>query len=292
MVTTSSRAAATAALNRRSSDSSTPELSESSESASTGGYGMGFMQNASSIYELELFASLGEGPMSFGPVCRGKTIQEELRHCNSAQVEKIIQLKLACETAGLDQKFTDEQIYRVATYKGFSVGKSVRLLKNMDPRFINTTCRQLKDQLETQTLFPLPSLCGVNDIDDFFYMRPSRHCPASTPTSTVIANLVYVMDCLYERRRNYQHKIGFIANMNDWTMAHFSVDYCWQFMQVLQGHTAPGNVDLFLIVNPPAWFDTVWKIMKPMLVPSFRKKSSFHHNKRLEMVVAASCRSV
>ena len=103
-------------------------------------------------------------------------------------------------------------------------------------------------------------------------MRPSRHCPANTPTSTVIANLVYVMDCLYERRRDYRQKIGFIANMDGWTMKHFSEDYCWQFMQVLQGHMAPGNVDLFLIVNPPVWFDTVWKIMKPMLVPSFRKK--------------------
>lgn len=55
------------------------------------------MQNASSIYELELFASLGEGPMSFGPVCKGKSVQEELRNCDSVQVEKIIQLKLACE---------------------------------------------------------------------------------------------------------------------------------------------------------------------------------------------------
>ena len=28
----------------------------------------------------------------------------------------------------------------------------------------------------------------------------------------------------------------------------------------------------FLITNPPSWFSKVWKIMKPMLSPAFRKK--------------------
>ena len=251
---------------------------------------MGLMQNASSIYELELFASLGEGPMSFGPVCRGKTIQQELRNCKTPIVQKIIELKLACETADLDKTFTDEQIFRVATYKGFSVHKSVRLLKNMDPRFINTTCRQLEDQLRTNTLFPLPEVRS-DGIDSFFYMRPSRFVPKATPTSTVIANLTYVMDSLYERHRDYQHKIGFIANMKDWTMNCFSVDYCFAFMQVLQGHTAPANVDLFLIVNPPAWFDTVWKIMKPMLVPSFRKKVHMIPEDKLKDFLEPGCES-
>lgn len=56
-------------------------------------------------------------------------------------------------------------------------------------------------------------------------------------------------------------------------MANFAVDYCLQFMEVLQGRKAPLKVKLFLIVNPPRWFNKVWAItMKPMLAPSFRKK--------------------
>ena len=35
---------------------------------------------------------------------------------------------------------------------------------------------------------------------------------------------------------------------------------------------APAKVELFLIVNPPSWFGVIWKIMKPMLAPSFRKR--------------------
>ena len=42
-------------------------------------------------------------------------------------------------------------------------------------------------------------------------------------------------------------------------------------MVMLQGKV-PARVRLFLIVNPPTWFDTIWKIMKNMLAPDFRKK--------------------
>ena len=41
---------------------------------------------------------------------------------------------------------------------------------------------------------------------------------------------------------------------------------------MLQGYVIPVRVQLFLIVNPPSWFDAIWKIMKSMLAPSFRKK--------------------
>ena len=264
-----------------------------------------FLSNVDGIHQLEVLAAVGEGPMRFGPVCRSTSVQEDLMKCSVPAMESYIKLKLAIDNEGIDlqQRFTDEQIFRVAQYKDFHVGKSLRLLKRMDPRFMNTTARQLEDQLRTQTLFPLP--CVRSDsIDSFFYMRPARYNPNITPTPTIIANLIYVMDTLYERHRDYsKHKIGFIANMNDWTMQHFAVDYCFQFMQALQGRTAPLNVDLvsgwfwkreqrlfffinanticllpcpffsqFLIVNPPSWFNKIWKIMKPMLSPAFRKK--------------------
>jgi CRAL/TRIO domain len=43
-------------------------------------------------------------------------------------------------------------------------------------------------------------------------------------------------------------------------------------MQGLQGKLTPVNVVLFLIVNPPPWFGTVWAIMKTMLSTEFQKK--------------------
>merc|ERR1711920_793797 len=56
-------------------------------------------------------------------------------------------------------------------------------------------------------------------------------------------------------------------------MSNFSVDYCLQFMNMLQGKI-PVRVRMFLIVNPPTWFGMIWNIMKPMLSKDFRKKVS------------------
>ena len=229
------------------------------------------MTSVDAIDQIELLASLGDGPMKFSPFCREKPIRKTLSTYEVAHIEKFVKVKMACENRGLDKRYTDEQILRVLIYKDFSVRKSMRLLKHMDARYVQSTVWQLEDQLRTKTLFPLPQLQS-DSIDDFFYMRPVRHIPSVTPTSTVIANLIYVMNSLYEKHRDYNYKIGFIANMNDWKMKHFAHDYCLQFMLALQGHSAPVNVGLFLIVNPPSWFSKIWNIMKPMLAPGFRKK--------------------
>ena len=40
---------------------------------------------------------------------------------------------------------------------------------------------------------------------------------------------------------------------------------------MLQGRI-PVRVRLFLIVNPPSWFGSIWEIMKPMLAKDFQRK--------------------
>ena len=90
--------------------------------------------------------------------------------------------------------------------------------------------------------------------------------------SSVINNLVYVMDSMMDDESSQRDGIGFVANMADWTMSNFQVNYCYKFMMGLQGKKTPTRVKLFLIVNPPSWFGSIWKIMKPMLSEDFRKK--------------------
>ena len=164
-----------------------------------------------------------------------------------------------------------------------------------------------------RTLYRLKTKVGNHDM---FYMRPSRYVPGVTPTKKIIDNLAYVMHTMLSRSSHADtHGIGFLANMDDckctcskylaetfivrvhaWqhqltctfvnsslpgTMRNFDVDYCYQFMMTLQGYVVPVRVQLFLIVNPPSWFDVIWKIMKPMLVPSFRKKVKMIHQDEL-----------
>lgn len=122
-----------------------------------------------------------------------------------------------------------------------------------------------------QTLFPVPGLLSQAGFD-MFYMKPGRYFPRKTKVRDVIDNLVYVMNTMLEKEHACKNGIGFMACMNDWKMVNFDVNYCYQFMMGLQAAVVPVAVELFLIVNPPSWFGVIWKIMRPMLAPSFRKK--------------------
>jgi len=105
-------------------------------------------------------------------------------------------------------------------------------------------------------------------------MRPGRYFPHKTSTKVIVNNLAYCMMSMQESsERNAKDGIGFVANMDDWKMTNFSVNYCFQFMKMLQGKI-PVRVRMFLIVNPPWWFGKIWAIMRPMLSVDFRKKVS------------------
>ena len=103
-------------------------------------------------------------------------------------------------------------------------------------------------------------------------MRPARYVPKNTPTEVIIDNLAYVMQSMAESSESAcSNGIGFLANMNGWRYEHFSVRYCSEFMTMLQ-QRGPPRVKLFLIVNPPTWFPSIWKIMKVTLSKEFRRK--------------------
>jgi hypothetical protein len=122
-----------------------------------------------------------------------------------------------------------------------------------------------------QTLFPIPGLKTKVGGHDMFYIRPSVTFQMKClPNQSLIIWPSYVIHAVMEQSCHADtHGIGFIACMDDWTMKSFDVDYCLQFMMMLHGYVIPIKVQLFLIVNPPIWFDVFWKIMKTMLAQSF-----------------------
>ncbi len=154
--------------------------------------------------------------------------------------------------------------------KKFNAKTAWKVMKNFDRKYLTLQATDMEDQLLTKTLFPIPGLKSA-DGHDMFYMRPSRYFPKKTSTKEIIENLGYCMEKMVDKEKACSEGIGFLAYMNDWKMQNFSVDYCFQFMMMLQGRV-PARVRLFLIVNPPGWFDAIWKIMKPMLAKDFRKK--------------------
>eukprot|EP00977_Amphora_coffeiformis_P018397 scaffold6439_cov167-Amphora_coffeaeformis.AAC.13 len=251
--------------------------------------------NEKAVYR-NMLQDLGKDRMDrFGPVRRPLDVKQRLL-ASPADLEAFILLIFQMEVAHLDTVFSQEQILRVAMFHKFDVDKCFRLLKHMDIKFWNISAEQLEAQLLTHTLFPLPKKLTSKDskIKSFFYMKPSRFSPTDTPTSAIIANLLYVMDSMDRftdpsntSKNKSRNTIGFIANMNGWTMKNFTVEYCLQFMEALQGKKGPVQVDLFLIVNPPSWFGKVWAIMKPMLSTKFRTKVHMIHQDKLDRHLAA-----
>jgi len=233
----------------------------------------------------KLDAVLGEGPLRFGPPCYQPDFMTQFRslcqknpHLVTAYAATKVEYDdwtSSRQGHKANKDFTDAEILRVVQYCKYNESKAAQMLKKTDPRYLRVSSQDLEEQLMTKTLFPLDPSLTTKDGQSVFYMRPSRYFPKQHPTRAVISNLMYVMNSVYQRTGTYDdenHGMAFVANTNDWTWENFSTDYCLKFMQGLQGMLGPLNVDLFLIVNPPSWFNKVWKLMKPMLSSSFRRK--------------------
>jgi hypothetical protein len=222
---------------------------------------------------LELRKLLTTGQMRFAPLRQERSIRAQIQGLSQEGLACFVHLKATWETWFPNDPYDDEMYLRFSRCspgKPFDEISAWKSMKHFDRRYSGLTASALEFQLRTKTLFPLPGLRTTN-LHEVFYMRPARFVPTNTQTKTVIDNLVYVMSTMMEREGPCSNGISFIANMDDWTMKCFTTDYCLQFMLTLQGRI-PARVTGFFIVNPPSWFGSIWKMMKPMLSPQFRKK--------------------
>jgi len=223
-------------------------------------------------------ATLDEGPLRFAP--KGERSTRE-------QIDALTKRERACFDAlrtkweepskkGKNgEAFSDELYLRFARCspgrEKFNESASLKVMAKFDrERYASVNAVALERQLATGTLFPVPGL-KTKEGNDMFYMRPSRYFPKETSVKDIIDNLAYCMNTMVERESACTEGIGFLAYMNDWSMKNFDINYCYQFMMMLQGRI-PVRVRLFLIVNPPSWFGKIWRIMGPMLSSDFRKK--------------------
>ncbi|KAG7347607.1 CRAL/TRIO domain containing protein [Nitzschia inconspicua] len=223
----------------------------------------------------DLHMELGEGPLRFGPVHVERPLRELLLENPQgvAGLNVFASLSVHWNRCSNCRKksYTDAQIFRILRFTKFDERRALGLMKRADPRRFHLNAFDQQAQLKTKTLFPVPNLRTLEE-SPCFYMRPSRYDPRKTPTNVIIDNLIYVMETYASRDVEHEKGIAFIANMNNWTFDNFSTDYCFKFMQVLQGRSFPAKVNLFLIVNPPSWFDKIWNIMKSMLSTKFQRK--------------------
>jgi hypothetical protein len=218
------------------------------------------------------------GPERFAPSKEERTIEEQIAGLSKKEKECFDNLRKKWNKTFPDdsQLLNDEMLLRFAYCspgnEKFNEKSSWKVMNNYHKRFLTLKAVDIEEQLLSKTLFPIPGLKTLEGAHEVFYMRPSRYFPKKTPTKVIVDNLGYCMMSMQDGNENNSREgIGFVANMDDWRMKNFSVDYCLQFMNMLQGKI-PVRVRMFLIVNPPRWFATIWSIMQPMLSKDFRKK--------------------
>jgi CRAL/TRIO domain len=148
---------------------------------------------------------------------------------------------------------------------------ALKVMKKFDRRFLNLTIMAVERQLSSRTLFACPGLRSTEG-HDVVYMRMQRYSPKEDAVSTIIDTLVYVMNTMMEGEETCTDGIALVSNMSGFKMHNFSLAYFHKFVLALQGRKLPTRVNMWLLVNPPAWFGSIWQIMKPMMTEDFKKR--------------------
>jgi len=217
--------------------------------------------------------SLSPGPLRFAAEGE-RSISQQISSLSLSEKQCFDNLKTRWKESHPDKPLSDEMILRFARCSPgankFNEKTAWRVMQRFDRRYLVLTATRLRSQLLSKTLFPVPGMVTL-DGHDMFYMRPSRYFPKLTPTKGIIDNLAYCMTAMMEEEKSCTEGIGFLCYMNDWKRCNFSIEYASQFVKTLQGRI-PVRVRVFLIVNPPAWFNALWKLIKPMLFSNFRQK--------------------
>ena len=148
---------------------------------------------------------------------------------------------------------------------------ALKVMQKFDRRTLTLSVVTIESQLNARTIFPCPGLLSAKG-HAVMYFRMSNFSPKKDPVRLMLDSLVYVMNSMMECDDVCTDGLSLVSNMTDLKMTNVSVAYFHKIIMALQGRQLPTRVNLWLLVNPPAWFGSVWQIMRPMMSEEFRSK--------------------
>ncbi|GBG26727.1 Alpha-tocopherol transfer protein-like [Hondaea fermentalgiana] len=127
----------------------------------------------------------------------------------------------------------------------------------------------VRKQLETGVL----SIPGTRSKEGHLYlfMKPALFFPKRDSLDELMRGLVYLLECMTEIEQCCTDGIAVMCDMTSWTFSNFGIRYAKTYFDTMQGRF-PMRVRQFLIVNPPSWFGTIWKIIRGMMSTEFANK--------------------
>merc|ERR1711916_199551 len=116
------------------------------------------------------------------------------------------------------------------------------------------------------------------------FMRPARFFPSKMKTSDVINLLHYMTMRLTEGIRTQFTGFTFVADLGDWKMANFSQGYAFSWFLTML--VMPVRMENFIIIDAPAWFGSIWTVIKQAMTPDFRAKWKYVTRDTIDTVLA------
>mmetsp|Transcript_40380 Transcript_40380/g.97491 ORF Transcript_40380/g.97491 Transcript_40380/m.97491 type:complete len:287 (-) Transcript_40380:150-1010(-) len=197
------------------------------------------------------------------------------------ELECLSRLKEICQEKQLDA--SNQLICRFAIFHGFNVKRASRAIaKNHDHPYLNL---RLEEELAqyiktTKTLFPLPGLKSAMG-SDVIYWHPSSYLPSASSNRLLVESMCYLLNDMNQTIDQCRNGILMIVNMDGYKMKNFHRDTQMRLTKVTEGQVVPTSIVQILIVNPPTFFETIWKVVRPAFSSLFSKRIHFIKSNKL-----------
>lgn len=202
----------------------------------------------------------------------GQRIEFSEAHFSAEERECLNCLRKVCSNKHL--KVPDETIIRFAIFHGFNVKRaSTAIVKKHDHPFLKLRLEEdlAKFMRNIKTVFPLPGLKSAIG-SDVLYWRPSRYTPSSDQNRLLIENMCYVLNDMNKTIEQCRNGVLVIVNMDGYSMKNFHRDTQMKLTRITEGQIIPAHLVQILIVNPPTFFERLWKVVRPAFSALFSKR--------------------
>ncbi|CAJ1967843.1 unnamed protein product [Cylindrotheca closterium] len=188
------------------------------------------------------------------------------------EIECLNRLQAYCRSKKL--RVTNQMIYRFAIFHGFNVNRASRAIaKKYDHPYMNF---RLEDELaqyirKTLTLFPVPGLKSAIG-SDVIYWHPSRYQPSASSNRLLVENMCFLLNDMNQTIDQCRNGILLLVNMDGYKMKNFHRDTQMRLTKITEGQVIPASIVQILIVNPPPFFERIWKIVRPAFSALFSRR--------------------
>lgn len=118
----------------------------------------------------------------------------------------------------------------------------------------------VETQLRTETLL-IPGACDLYG-NPCMYMTPGNYDPSNGNLEKLLESLVYLLEDMTTEGSRGARGVAVMANMTGLGWSSFSVSFAKSVYDIIQGVYPIRN---FVIMNPPSWFNAMWRLIRPLM---------------------------